>query len=85
LWLANCSKVGEGSSIVRQANDTARAKAAVGVPARQVDEAARSLIAQHGYGSISPIEWTWVGLAVHEMPYLRNDNDELYRQDGFYN
>jgi len=65
------------AAIVRQANEAARAKAAVGVPAQQVDEAARSLIAQYGYREYFRHRvGHGLGLAVHEIPYLRSDNEE---------
>lgn len=69
------------AAIVCQANQAAREKAAAGVAAHTVDEVARQVIAQHGYGDrFTHRVGHGLGLAVHEMPYLRSSNDQLLQE-----
>lgn len=65
------------AQIVLDANTTARDLAAPGVPASEVDLAARSVIAKAGYGEYF-IHRTGhgLGLEAHEEPYIRADNDQ---------
>jgi Xaa-Pro dipeptidase len=64
------------ASIVAKANTTARAAAKTGATAKQVDEAARTVIEQAGYGK-QFIHRTGhgLGLEVHEHPYLYKENN----------
>ncbi len=63
--------------IVLEANEAARARVAPGVPAGEVDRAARWVIEQAGYGPYF-IHRTGhgLGLEIHEPPYIRGDNTE---------
>ena len=63
--------------IVLEANEAARARVAPGVPAGEVDRAARQVIEQAGYGPYF-IHRTGhgLGLEIHEPPYIRDDNSE---------
>ncbi|CAM3243117.1 M24 family metallopeptidase [Rhodothermus bifroesti] len=63
------------TEIVLAANEAARARVAPNVPARTIDEAARQVITQAGYGPYF-VHRTGhgLGLEVHEPPYLRSDN-----------
>ncbi len=65
------------TQIVLEANEAARAKAGPGVPAGEVDQTARQVIEQAGYGSYF-IHRTGhgLGLEIHEPPYIRGDNTE---------
>ena len=64
--------------IVREANRAGRAAAAPGVPAGDVDRAARSVIAAAGYADrFTHRTGHGLGLDVHEDPYIRDDNTEL--------
>ena len=62
-------------SVVVEANAAGRSAAGPGVPCRQVDAAARSIIEAAGYGAAF-IHRTGhgIGLEAHEAPYLREDN-----------
>lgn len=64
------------ATIVAKANTSARAAAKSGALASQVDQAARSLITQAGYGE-QFIHRTGhgLGLEVHEYPYLYKENN----------
>ncbi len=57
--------------VVREAHDKATATVAPGVPAEQVDSAAREVIAKAGYGELfSHRVGHGIGLEVHEDPYM---------------
>lgn len=68
-------RIGE---VVESANAAARALAAPGVAAGAVDQAARKVIEDAGYGEYF-IHRTGhgLGLEVHEEPYIREDNERL--------
>ncbi len=62
-------------NFVRQANAAGRAAALPGVPAGDVDKAARAVIEHAGYGAyFTHRTGHGIGLAAHEEPYLRGDN-----------
>lgn len=65
------------TQIVLKANEAARAEAGPGVSAAKVDQAARQMIEQAGYGQHF-IHRTGhgLGLEIHEPPYIRSDNPE---------
>ncbi len=71
--------------IVAEAQEAAIAAVEPGVPARTVDEAARSVIESHGYGG-QFIHRTGhgIGLEVHEDPYIVSDNDEPLREGNVF-
>jgi Xaa-Pro dipeptidase len=61
---------------VADANAAGRAAARPGVPCRDIDLAARSVIEAAGYGpAFLHRTGHGIGLEVHEPPYLRADND----------
>jgi Xaa-Pro aminopeptidase len=62
--------------VVREAQDTAFRAVATGVPARDVDRAARRVIESAGYGERF-IHRTGhgIGLEEHEQPWIASDND----------
>jgi len=64
--------------IVKEANAAGRAAIRPGVPAQDVDRAARQVIAEAGYGEYF-IHRTGhgLGLEVHEPPYIVEGNGEL--------
>ena len=63
------------AEVVRQANRAGIAAAQVGAAAGAVDRAARQVIAAAGYGpAFTHRTGHGLGLAVHEPPYLREDN-----------
>ena len=64
--------------IVKEANAAGRAAVRPGVPAQEVDRAARQVIAQAGYGEYF-VHRTGhgLGLEVHEPPYIVEGNEEL--------
>ena len=66
------------AQIVNQANQSAREKAAPGIAAQMVDQAARQVIEEAGYGQYF-IHRTGHGLGMegHEEPYIRADNPML--------
>jgi Xaa-Pro dipeptidase len=63
------------AQVVLQANETAREKAGPGIPAQDVDRAARQVIEDAGYGDFF-IHRTGhgLGMEVHEHPYIREGN-----------
>jgi len=63
------------AQIVNQANQSAREKAAPGIAAQMVDQAARQVIEEAGYGQYF-IHRTGHGLGLesHEAPYIRDGN-----------
>jgi Xaa-Pro dipeptidase len=65
---------------VKQANAAGRAKVAPGVPAGEVDAAARIVIDAAGYGEYF-FHRTGHGLGMegHEPPYIRGDNQLVLR------
>jgi len=66
------------AEIVEQANAAGRAAAGPGVPARTVDEAARSVIEDAGYGEyFTHRTGHGLGLEVHEPPFIRGDNEQI--------
>ncbi len=67
----------EVHAIVREANRVARAAVRPGVPAQEVDRAARAVIADAGYGDYF-IHRTGHGIGMdgHEHPYLVEGNTE---------
>ncbi len=68
------AKIGK---IVREANAAARAAAGPGVPAGEVDLAARQIIDAAGYGPyFYHRTGHGIGLEGHEEPYIRGDNQE---------
>lgn len=66
----------EVHAVVLEANEAARAVVAPGVTCAQVDAAARSIVADAGYGDYF-IHRTGhgIGLEVHEGPYIVEGND----------
>jgi Xaa-Pro dipeptidase len=65
------------AEIVANANAAAREAATPGVPASEVDRAARQLIEQAGYGKFfTHRTGHGLGLEGHEEPYIRADNDQ---------
>lgn len=64
--------------IVKEANAAGCAAVRPGVPAQEVDRAARQVIAQAGYGQYF-VHRTGhgLGLEVHEPPYIVEGNEEL--------
>ncbi|MDP8957079.1 MAG: aminopeptidase P family protein, partial [Actinomycetota bacterium] len=71
-------EVEEIHGIVREAQETAFRTAGPGVPAQEVDRAARSVIEQAGYGDAF-VHRTGhgIGLEEHEAPYIVSGNDEV--------
>lgn len=66
------------AEIVLQANQAARAVAGPGVPAAEVDRAARQVIEKAGYGEyFTHRTGHGLGLEVHEEPYIRGDNQQV--------
>ncbi len=63
------------AQVVLQANEAAREKAGPGIPAQDVDRAARQVIEDAGYGDFF-IHRTGhgLGMEVHEHPYIREGN-----------
>ncbi|HEX2266938.1 MAG TPA: Xaa-Pro peptidase family protein [Actinomycetota bacterium] len=70
-------EVEEIHSIVREAQEAAFQSAGAGVPAQEVDRAARGVIEEAGYGDAF-IHRTGhgIGLEEHEAPYIVAGNDE---------
>ena len=69
------------AEIVASANSAARQVAVPGVPASEVDKAARSVIEQAGYGKFfTHRTGHGLGMEGHEEPYIRGDNDQLLDQ-----
>jgi len=66
--------------IVHRANTAGRNAAAPDISAGQIDDAARSVISDAGYGEYF-IHRTGhgLGLEVHEAPYIRGDNERLLK------
>ncbi|HEX2090213.1 MAG TPA: Xaa-Pro peptidase family protein [Actinomycetota bacterium] len=71
------AEVEEIHGIVREAQEAAFRTAGPGVPAQEVDRAARSVIEKAGYGDAF-IHRTGhgIGLEEHERPYIVSGNDE---------
>jgi Xaa-Pro dipeptidase len=66
------------AQLVIDANASGRTAARAGIPAAQVDEAARNIIAEAGYGEyFTHRTGHGLGLEVHEEPYIRSDNQQL--------
>ncbi len=63
------------AQVVLRANEAAREKAGPGIPAQDVDRAARQVIEDAGYGDFF-IHRTGhgLGMEVHEHPYIREGN-----------
>ena len=69
------------AEIVASANSAARQVAVPGVPASEVDKAARSIIEEAGYGKFfTHRTGHGLGMEGHEEPYIRGDNDQLLDQ-----
>ncbi|HEX2068620.1 MAG TPA: Xaa-Pro peptidase family protein [Actinomycetota bacterium] len=71
------AEVEEVHGLVREAQEAALGTAAPGVPAEEVDRAARSVIEKAGYGDAF-VHRTGhgIGLEEHEAPYIVEGNDE---------
>lgn len=66
--------------IVQQANAAGRAAAKPGIAAAAVDQAARSVIEQAGYGAyFTHRTGHGIGMESHEPPYMRGDNQQTLR------
>ena len=64
--------------IVQEANAAGRAAAKPGVPCANVDQAARAVIEQGGYGmDFTHRTGHGIGMEGHEEPYMRGDNLQL--------
>jgi Xaa-Pro dipeptidase len=64
--------------IVQEANAAGRAAAKPGVPCAYVDQAARAVIEQAGYGRFfTHRTGHGIGMEGHEEPYMRGDNLQL--------
>lgn len=64
--------------IVKEANAAGRAAVRPGVPAQEVDRAARQIIARAGYGKyFAHRTGHGLGLEVHEPPYIVEGNEDL--------
>lgn len=64
--------------IVQEANAAGRAAGKPGVPAANVDKAARGVIENAGYGEyFRHRTGHGIGMEVHEDPYMRGDNQQL--------
>ncbi len=74
---APSAEVEEVQSIVRRAQDAAFLAAGTGVPAEEVDRAARQVIAREGFGDAF-VHRTGhgIGLEEHEPPYIVEGNAE---------
>jgi len=65
------------AEIVAAANSAARKSAKPGIPASEVDRAARTIIEQAGYGKyFTHRTGHGLGLEGHEEPYIRADNNQ---------
>lgn len=65
------------AEIVAAANSAARKSAKPGIPASEVDRAARTIIQQAGYGKyFTHRTGHGLGLEGHEEPYIRADNNQ---------
>lgn len=65
------------ADIVKKANDAGRAAAGPGVAASTIDNAARKVIADSGYGEyFTHRTGHGLGLEGHEEPYIRGDNPQ---------
>ena len=68
------------AALVRQANAAGRQAARPGIPAGEVDKAAREVIAAAGYGDyFTHRTGHGLGMDVHERPFIFADNDEVLR------
>lgn len=68
------------AAIVQQANAAGREAARPGIPAGEVDKAARGVIAAAGYGGyFTHRTGHGLGMDVHERPFIFADNDEALR------
>jgi Xaa-Pro dipeptidase len=68
------------AQIVLEANEAARAKAGPGVPAQDVDRAARMVIEEAGYGEyFTHRTGHGLGMEIHEEPFIRDGNPILLR------
>lgn len=64
-------------SLVQAANRAGREAGGPGVPCARVDEAARRVIAEAGYGSFfTHRTGHGIGMECHEEPYIRGDNEQ---------
>lgn len=63
-------------AVMREAQDAAIATLRAGVPAREVDDAARGVISAAGHGAYFPHRTGHsLGLEDHELPDMRHDSD----------
>lgn len=71
----------EIAKIVQEANEAARSTVLPGIPAENVDRAARRVIEEAGYGKFF-IHRTGHGLGLegHEEPYIRSENQLLLEE-----
>lgn len=66
------------AEICEEANRAAREVARPGIPASDVDRAARAVIEQAGYGEyFTHRTGHGLGLEGHEEPYIRSDNEQI--------
>ena len=66
--------------VVRQANAAGRAAAKPGIPAQEVDRAARKVIENAGYGEqFFHRTGHGLGLETHEPPYIVHGNEQLLK------
>jgi Xaa-Pro dipeptidase len=71
------SEIGKAYEFVCAGYDAAFARVEPGVPCQEIDRAARTVIAEAGYGNAF-VHRTGhgLGLEMHEPPYIRDGNDE---------
>ena len=66
------------AEIVLKANEAGRAAGRPGVPCANVDQAARAVIEQAGYGKyFTHRTGHGIGMEGHEEPYMRGDNMQM--------
>lgn len=65
-------------TLVQRANEAGRAAGGPGVPCARVDQAARRIIEDAGYGqNFTHRTGHGIGMECHEEPYIRGDNEQL--------
>ena len=73
------------AEIVLKANEAGRAAGRPGVPCANVDQAARAVIEQAGYGNyFTHRTGHGIGMEGHEEPYMRGDNMQMLRPGMAY-
>jgi len=72
-------------NIVKEAHEAAIEKVKAGVPAKEIDLAARNVIDKYGYGEYF-IHSTGhgVGIEIHENPRINKDNDEIIKENTVF-